>query len=60
MANPIEVGTEVLVDHPKYGMPVWAVVEEIDPDSGEVFLTGDDGEDFYAKSVDALEHYPVS
>jgi hypothetical protein len=58
--NPIVVGSEVLVDHPKYGNPVWAEVVEIDADSGEVFCTGDDGEDLYANSVDDLEHYPVS
>lgn len=60
MSKEIEVGTEVLVDHPKYGMPVWATVVEINPDSGEVCLSGEDGEDFYANSVDDLEHYPVA
>lgn len=58
--EPIGVGTEVLVDHPIYGNPVWGVIVEIDPDCGEVYITGDDGEDLYAKSVDELEHYPGS
>lgn len=54
----IKVGSEVSVDHPKYGTPVWAQVEEIDEKTGEVFCVGDDGEEYYASSVNDLHLYP--
>ena len=53
----IGIGTEVFVDHPKYDIPVWAKVESIDEETGEVFCVGDDGEQYFANSVDDLEHY---
>ena len=53
----ITVKSEVFIDHPKYGTPVWAQVEAIDDETGEVMCIGDDGEELFAKSIDDLEIY---
>ena len=57
VAPTIGVGTEVFIDHPKYGNPVWAQVESIDDETGEVMCVGDDGEELFANSIDDLERY---
>ena len=54
----IGIGTEVFVDHPKYDVPVWAKVESIDEETGEVFCVGDDGEEYFANSINDLVIYP--